>query len=66
MDLRCHDPKAQREFLQVPCDMYSPLPNIWGMFSTSAVVHDLDSHLFHKIMEIHGFSHAKFQLGFLS
>jgi hypothetical protein len=47
--------KNTREFLQVPCDMYSPLPNLWGMFPTSAVIHDLDSYLFHKSMEKYGF-----------
>jgi hypothetical protein len=56
--------KNMKEFLQVPCDMYFPLLNVWHMFPTSAVIHDLDSHLFHKSMETHGFSHAKFHLAF--
>jgi hypothetical protein len=39
---------------------------LWGTFPTSAVTHDLHSYLFHKSMGTHGFSHPKFQLGFLS
>jgi hypothetical protein len=67
MDLRCHDPKSQLgNFSKCLVICTPPLPNVWGMFPTSAVIHDLDRHLFHKSMETHGFSHAKFQFGFLS
>jgi hypothetical protein len=55
--------KTQGNFSQY---MYSGLPNIWGTFPTSAIIPDLDSHLFHKSMKKHGFSHGKFQLDFLS